>query len=76
MKDNMLPFFPNKQNSEDLRNFYTEPFPKFEDKKPEAWHDYINFVKEKPTINILQKKTSANFVEAQRIQAKQFMGLG
>lgn len=75
LKENMLPFFPNSC-LEDLRSHLREPFVKYEERKPEAWNDLINFISDNFQINILQKNSSSRFIDPANILAPQFKGLG
>ena len=75
MKDNMQPFF-SQGALDDLRTHIREPFIKFEEKKPEQWHDMVKFVSEYTSINILQKANAAKFVDSSIIISPQFRGIG
>jgi hypothetical protein len=75
LKENMLPFFSNSC-VEELRNYLREPFVKYEERKPEVWADLINFIKDNPNINILQKNSSSRFIDQSNILSQQFKGLG
>lgn len=76
MKENLLPFFPNNR-AEELRSYFREPFPKYEDKKPEQWVEMIDYLlEEELQPHIIQKKREAKFVDQGCIASKQFSGLG
>lgn len=71
-----MPFFCNKNNAEDVRVHLKEPYPKYEDKKPDAWMEFFDFVMKDPQLHILQKKSASKLVDPTLIRSKQFMGLG
>ena len=73
-KENLSGFFPSK-NSDDLRVHLREPFPKYEDRKPDAWYEMLKFVSE-GKVTILQKSSQSRFIDSGLILTKQFMGLG
>lgn len=61
---------------EDIRPYIKEPYPKFEEKKPEQWLDFFLFVAAPTSVNILASKSSSKLLEPSQLKTKQFMGLG
>lgn len=76
LKENLLPYFCGKNNAEEVKVYLKEPYPKYEDKKPDLWMEFFGYIMEDPELNILQKKSASTMLEAGNIRSKQFMGLG
>ena len=87
-KENLLPFFATQ---EEIKLYVKEPYPKYEEKKPDEWfyinlkyNKFFNFLrnelmsnfKDNITINVLRNNLNSKFFDPESILSPQFSGVG
>eukprot|EP01016_Furgasonia_blochmanni_P047799 TRINITY_DN7057_c0_g1_i7.p2 TRINITY_DN7057_c0_g1~~TRINITY_DN7057_c0_g1_i7.p2 ORF type:complete len:161 (+),score=51.30 TRINITY_DN7057_c0_g1_i7:63-485(+) len=73
-KENLTPFFAN--NGEEIKMHVKEPYPKYEEKKPDQWNEVMVFMKDYTFVNVLRHNLNAKIMDSSNILSPQFNGLG
>eukprot|EP01017_Pseudomicrothorax_dubius_P043936 TRINITY_DN7385_c0_g1_i1.p1 TRINITY_DN7385_c0_g1~~TRINITY_DN7385_c0_g1_i1.p1 ORF type:complete len:297 (+),score=90.66 TRINITY_DN7385_c0_g1_i1:313-1203(+) len=73
-KENLAPFFAGGQD--EIKQFYKEPYPKYEERKPEQWLELISLMKAYTIANVLRHKLDAKVVDPNNILCPQFAEQG
>eukprot|EP00330_Aristerostoma_sp_ATCC50986_P003056 CAMPEP_0114594010 /NCGR_PEP_ID=MMETSP0125-20121206/15608_1 /TAXON_ID=485358 ORGANISM="Aristerostoma sp., Strain ATCC 50986" /NCGR_SAMPLE_ID=MMETSP0125 /ASSEMBLY_ACC=CAM_ASM_000245 /LENGTH=95 /DNA_ID=CAMNT_0001793769 /DNA_START=67 /DNA_END=354 /DNA_ORIENTATION=+ len=59
-KEHLLPFFATQ---EEVKSYMREPFPRYEEKKPDQWNDAFKFLSDYTECNILRRIDDAKVVD-------------
>jgi hypothetical protein len=69
-KENLTPYFAG--NQEEIKQYYKDPYPKYEERKPEQWGEIITHIKNHTTANVLRHKLDAKVVDPNNVLCPQF----
>lgn len=72
-KENLSQFFALQ---DEIKMYVQEPYPKYEEKKPEEWLQIMLLMKKFTWINILRHNMNAKILETSSILSSQFNGAG
>ena len=72
-KDNLSQFFAIQ---DEVKLYVQEPYPKYEEHKPEEWLQILTTIKKYTEINILRHNMNAKILDPSFILSSQFNGAG